>query len=35
MNRQIIFVYKPYPKTTKLRYWFIALSTHKCGECEL
>ena len=35
INKQTIFVYNPYPKTTKLKYWFIALNTQKCGELEV
>ena len=35
VNKQTIFVYDPYLKTTKLRYWFIALNTQKCGELEV
>ena len=35
INKQTIFVYDPYRKTTKLRYWFIALNTQKFGELEV
>ena len=35
INKQTIFVYDPYLKTTKLRYWFIALNTQECGELEM
>ena len=34
-NKQTIFVYDLYLKTTKLGYWFIALKTQKCGELEV
>ena len=32
INEQKSFVYDPYLETTKLRYWFIALITQKCGK---
>ena len=35
VNKQTIFVHDPYLKTAKLRYWFIALNTQKCGELEV
>ena len=35
LNKQTIFAYSPYLKTTKLRYWFIALNTHNCVELEV
>ena len=35
VNKQTIFVYDPYLKTTKLRYWFIALNRQKHGELEV
>ena len=35
VNKQTIFVYDPYLKTTKLWYWYIALNTQKYHELEV